>query len=356
LLGSEVVQRASNEASDESPQKQIEMIGSDLLKLDKANSNFEYFEDLLNKEIERLEFRKKNPNYIPGIVTGYTDLDKYIDCFKPGQLIILAARPAMGKTAFCLNLMMSCLDNMNMKNQIDDKERQSAGLFSLEMSGEEMVQRVLSIKTEIPRKKYDNNIPLKEDKHIRDVYKAAKALQETPIFIDSEGGSPINKIKNKARILKRKHNLGILFIDYLQLIKGNTRKSDENRTQEITQITQELKALAKELEVPIIALSQLSRNVENRTDKTPHLADLRESGSIEQDADLVMFLYREEYYLNQVKEEDLPAPVLEKKEKVKNQADVIIAKQRDGPVGSFKLYFDSETNKFKNFKKVESWN
>lgn len=347
-MGSEIVHKASNEASEESAKQQIEDIESNLIKLDNNNTDFVYISDLGTSIIERLEFKKKNPNYVWGIETGYTDLDKYIESFKPAQLIVIAARPGMGKTAFAINLILNCLDNMNMKNQMNQEEKQSVGLFSLEMSAREIAQRMLSFKTEIPKRKYDNNLSFENDKYFRQIVKANKEFQEYPIVFADKNTNTINQIKNKAKILKRRENLGILFIDYLQLIKGTSKKGDDNRTQEITQITQELKALAKELEIPIIALSQLSRKVEDRKDKTPQLADLRESGSIEQDADVVMFIHRQDYYTDVSKKENLAPDVLQKIDECKNQADIIISKQRDGPVGNLQLYFDPETNKFKN--------
>lgn len=302
--------------------------------------------DSIKNSLSTIAKAIKNKKEITGVGSGFIDLDKKLFGFQRSDLIILAARPSMGKTALALNLAYNAA-----KHFIKEKEDKSVGFFSLEMSSEQLSSRLLSKVSKI------NSGLLKTGKLNESQYSKlrhdAQILSDLKFNIDDTGGLTMSALRTKARRMKRKDNLGILFIDYLQLIRGN--RSKENKVQEITEISNDLKALAKELDIPIIALSQLSRKVEDRTDKLPVLSDLRESGSIEQDADIVMFIHREEYYLSRKEPTEhnslAHAEWMEKMSKIHNQADIIIAKHRAGSVGNVQLFFDAEYGEFKDLFK-----
>ncbi|MFH1453913.1 MAG: replicative DNA helicase [Armatimonadota bacterium] len=267
------------------------------------------------EKIEELYERKSN---VTGVPTGYKDLDNYTAGFQPSDFIVIAARPSMGKTALCLNIAQHAAI----------KEKRPVGVFSLEMSKEQLVQRLICAEASVDAQRLRTG-------HLEDgdwprITKAMAVLSEAPIYIDDSAGLTLLEMRSKARRLKAKFGLELLVIDYLQLIKGTGRI--ENRTQEISEISRQIKSLAKELEIPVVALSQLSREVEKRTDKRPLLSDLRESGAIEQEADVVAFIYRDEYY----------NPDSDRK----NIAEINIAKQRNGPIARFELYFFKEYTKF----------
>lgn len=277
-----------------------------------------------------------------GIPTNLLDLDKLLGGIQDSDLLILAGRPSMGKTALAINIALNSCEHFNNK-----EDKKSVGFFSLEMSSEQLASRMIAMKSGINAKKFRSGNFTKEDFEL--VIKANKALHNLNFFIDDTPALSISAIRTRARRLKRQNNLGLLVIDYLQLVRAT---SSENRVQEISEITQGLKAIAKELNIPVMALSQLSRAVEQRDNKRPQLSDLRESGSIEQDSDVVMFIFREQYYIERLKpSEDNPTKFSEWQQKmshVSNKAEVMIAKQRHGPIGNVSIHFDPSTTKFDN--------
>ncbi len=304
------------------------------------------FSDALAESIESAASAFKRESHIVGVTTGFKSLDKWLGGLHKSDLLIVAGRPSMGKTAFATNLAFNAAKYKLLNN--DDGA--SVIFFSLEMSAEQLATRILSSESgissdnirrgEIPKDSFDKFLTISHE------------FESLELFIDDTPNVSISQIRNRARRLKRQHNLGLIVIDYLQLIESSgTKRHSESRVQEISEITRGLKGLAKELDVPIVALSQLSRAVEQRDDKRPQLADLRESGSIEQDADVVMFVYREEYYKAR---KEPPEGTIEhdkwvlEMEKIYNRAEIIIAKQRHGPVGTVKLFFDGRLTKFGN--------
>jgi replicative DNA helicase len=279
--------------------------------------------DAFNK-IEQLYASKGS---ITGLSTGFKDLDKLTSGLQPSDLILIAARPSMGKTAFVLNIAQ----------HIGIAEKKAVAFFSLEMSKEQLVQRMLCAESAIDSQRL--RIGELEAKDWTKLVSGADRLSAAPIFIDDTAGITVMEMRSKARRLKIEHNLSLIIIDYLQLMQGSGKgKGSENRQQEISEISRSLKALAREINVPVIALSQLSRSVESRQVKKPMLSDLRESGSLEQDADIVAFLYRDDYY-NPDSEQ-------------KNITEVIIAKHRNGPVDTIQLFFHKQFTKFSDLSKL----
>ena len=295
----------------------------------KATTDLVHVKDLVLKTYENITYRYEHKGELSGIPTSFYDLDATLNGLQKSDLIILAARPAMGKTALALNIAQ----NVAIKAQIP------VAIFSLEMSKHQLIQRMLSSEAEIDSQRIrTGNLQNKDwEKLVSSMDDIAKA----PIYIDDTPGSTLTDIRAKCRRLKMEEkNLGLVMIDYLQLIESSGR---EDRTQQISAISRGLKILAKELDVPVLALSQLSRATESRTDKRPMLSDLRESGSIEQDADIVMFIYRDDYYKRDDDEEDISAKAISK-----GESEIIIAKHRNGSVGSVKLLFQDNITKFKN--------
>ena len=289
---------------------------------------------------------------IAGLSTGLYDLDRKIGGLHPSNLLVLAARPSMGKTSLAVNIGFDVAKQYRFEED-DMGVRKTTrggvvGFFSLEMSEEELSMRLLSEVTGISgHKMRTGDIDITELGQITD---AAVEISEIPFYIDATGGISITKLAARARRMKRTHGLDLIIVDYLQLVSG-VEGQYGGRTQEVTQVTVGLKALAKDLGVPVIALSQLSRKVEERDDKRPQLADLRESGSIEQDADAVMFIYREHYYLSRAEpKEGSPEHLTweDDLQKLENVAEVIIGKQRHGPIGTVKLAWNGDTTKFSN--------
>ncbi|MDM7916043.1 MAG: replicative DNA helicase [Candidatus Eisenbacteria bacterium] len=281
---------------------------------------------LLERVIHLIEQVHENKKAVTGVPSGYVDLDKKTAGFQNSDLIIVAGRPAMGKTSFCLNIA----------EYAAIRERIPVGIFSLEMSRDQLVQRLLASRSRIPV--YRLRTGFLSEQQWEDLISAAGILTEAPIFLDDTPAASIMEIRAKARRLKSEAGLGLLIIDYLQLARGFERS--ENRQQEISSISRSLKALAKELNIPVIALSQLSRAPEGREDKRPVLADLRESGAIEQDADIVVFIFREEAY-RKVKQED-----------VQGIAEIIIGKHRNGETGTVKLHFNAELTRFESLAQI----
>lgn len=278
---------------------------------------FTPIQSVLMESFEQIEALHYNKSGLRGIPTGFVDLDKMTSGLNKSDLIIVAARPAMGKTAFALNLAQN----------VALRTRETVAIFNLEMSASQMVMRMIAAEGNIDAQAFRTGNLNEED--WEKLTMAISSLSEAPIYIDDTPGVTVHDIRAKLRRLKAEHGLGLVMIDYLQLINGH---SGDSRQQEISEISRSLKLMARELECPVIALSQLSRAVEQRQDKRPMLSDLRESGSIEQDADIVAFLYRDDYY-NEDSEK-------------KNIAEVIIGKQRNGPVGKVELLFLKNYNKF----------
>jgi replicative DNA helicase len=288
---------------------------------------------------------------LAGVPSGLRDLDRLLGGLHNSDLLILAARPSMGKTALATNIAY------NAARVVKDPETQrkhSVAFFSLEMSSEQLATRVLSDVAQIQSHRIQRG-DLQPDDFERLVI-ASQQLERLNLFIDDTPALSITSVRTRARRLKRQSNLDLIVVDYLQLLRGTDRSSSDNRVQEVSEITRGLKAIAKELDVPVIALSQLSRQVENREDKRPQLSDLRESGSIEQDADVVMFIYREEYYLARKEPAEGTAEHDAWKaemERYHNRAEVIIAKQRHGPIGRVVVHFDGNTTRFSDLAEAE---
>ncbi|WP_409252410.1 replicative DNA helicase [Bacillus sp. SCS-153A] len=285
---------------------------------------FHDIKDVLVKAYDNIELLHNRTEDVTGIPTGFADLDEMTAGFQRNDLIIVAARPSVGKTAFALNIAQN----------VATKTDENVAIFSLEMGAEQLVMRMLCAEGNINAQNLRTGSLTDED--WRKLTMAMGSLSNAGIYIDDTPGIKIGEIRSKCRRLKQEHGLGMILIDYLQLIQGSGR-SGENRQQEVSEISRELKGLARELEVPVIALSQLSRGVEQRQDKRPMMSDIRESGSIEQDADIVAFLYRDDYY--------------DKESENKNIIEIIIAKQRNGPVGTVSLAFVKEYNKFVNLER-----
>jgi replicative DNA helicase len=310
-------------------------------------------ETALTEAVEMAEAAYRRDGGLSGLSTGLKDLDQKLGGLHTSDLIVLAARPSMGKSALATNIAFHVARHYAYDVLPDGTRRTANGgvvaLFSLEMSSGQLAMRLLAELTEVPSDRIrKGDINAAEFGRIRD---AAAEIRDAPLFIDDTGGLSIAKLAARARRLKRTAGLDLIVVDYLQLVTAADVSRQDNRVQEVTQITQGLKALAKELNVPVLALAQLSRQVENREDKKPQLADLRESGSIEQDADVVMFIYREAYYLSRAEPKEGSAEHLEWQEKldpIRNLAEVIIGKQRHGPIGVVRLHFDEDLTKFSN--------
>ena len=361
-IGTDIVNDAHGQELEISSSEQIEAAEQKLYNISTDSSSsstgFLHLKSSLAQAIAKTEAAFRNKNKVSGIATSFIDIDETLGGFQNSDLVIIAGRPAMGKTALALNIAFNCAQNLakifDAKKQanpeLDISARQSVGFFSLEMSADQLASRLISTISKV------NTLRLRtghiDQEEFFEVMNASKSLYDIPLFIDDTPALSISALRTRARRLKRRHNLGILFVDYLQLIRATTVSKDQNRVQEISEITQGLKAIAKELDIPVIALSQLSRAVEQRESKRPLLSDLRESGSIEQDADIVSFIYREEYYLSRKKPSAYSKEMDEwqkNMEEVKNVAELIIAKHRNGPTGDIKLYFDSSLTKFDNF-------
>ena len=342
--------------SEQTARDQIESAEQRLYTLaetGETTSGLGSFSDALRGAIEMAAEAYSRDGGLAGISTGLIDLDKMLGGLHRSDLIILAARPAMGKSALAANIAFHAAKNYAWEPQPDGSRKTVNGgvvaFFSLEMSAEQLALRLLAevsgVSSDRLRK---GEIDASEFGRVRD---ASMEIQDAPLFLDDTGGLAVGKMAARARRLKRQHGLDLIVVDYLQLLTTGMSNGFDNRVQEVSMVTQSLKALAKELDVPIIALAQLSRQVENREDKRPQLADLRESGSIEQDADVVMFIYREAYYLGRTEPRlDTPEHLTwqEEMDKVNHLAEVIISKQRHGPIGSVKLHFNGELTKFSN--------
>ena len=316
-----------------------------LVTLGQNTSSTVIFRDALVQAIQTAETAFKRDSHIVGVTTGLIDVDRWLGGLHHSDLLIIAGRPSMGKTALATNIAFNAAREYLKK----PNEGAKVAFFSLEMSSEQLAMRILASESGISSDKIRRGNIRKED--FPKFVEVSRQINDVQLFIDDTPGLSISALRNRARRLKRQHDIGLVVIDYLQLIDAGSNRSSDNRVQEVSVITRNLKTLAKELNVPVIALSQLSRAVEQRDDKRPQLSDLRESGSIEQDADVVMFVYREEYYeaRKEPKEgTEEHSQWQNKMNEIYNQAELIIAKQRHGPVGTVKLFFDGQLTKFGN--------
>lgn len=348
-IGEDIITRARTPEDELSAASQIEEAERKLYNLatqGTGNNKFIPFPEALTQAIETAQVAYKRDSHVVGITTGLMDLDKWLGGLHPSDLLVLAGRPSMGKTALATNIAFNAAQVFAQKQ----KEGAPVAFFSLEMSAEQLATRILATETKISSDKIRRGEIKGDD--FPNFVEVSRRLSTLPLYIDDTPSLSVMQVRNRARRLQRQHGLGLIVIDYLQLLdSGSHYRRTDNRVQEISDITRSLKALAKELNIPVLALSQLSRAVEQREDKRPQLADLRESGSIEQDADVVMFIFREEYY--EARRE--PALGTDKHSewqnhmsKIYNQAEVIIAKQRHGPIGTIHLFFDGALTRFGN--------
>lgn len=316
---------ASNELDDIMDRAEREILA---VTRSRKATEFKSSREVISTVIQEIMKLRSSTDHVTGIKTGYNDLDRITNGFQRGDLIILAARPAMGKTAFALNLAL----NASQFN------KGAVAIFSLEMPAESLMKRILSAKSQVESNKLrSGNMG---DKDFNKLNESANELSASKIYIDDSSNIKIAEIYSKCRKLKSEHGLDMVVIDYLQLISGSGRGGGDNRQQEISEISRNLKGLAREMECPVISLSQLSRAVESRPDKHPMLSDLRESGSIEQDADIVMFLYRDDYYNKDKSEDEQDLP---------ERTDLDIAKHRNGATGRVELAFAKATSAFFNY-------
>ncbi len=352
-IGEDMVNIAYDAPVDMIPRSQIEDAERRLFELAETgryDGGFQSFNDAVKNAVDMANAAFMRDGHLSGVSSGIQRLDAMMGGLQSSDLIVLAGRPGMGKTSLATNIAFNIASCYEPAQQADGSMKAAnggvVGFFSLEMSSEQLATRIISEQTEISSSKIRRGEINEAD--FGKLVACAQMMQKIPLFIDQTGGISIAQLAARARRLKRQRGLDVLVIDYIQLMQGSSKKSD-NRVQEVTEITTGLKALGKELNVPIIALSQLSRAVESRDDKRPQLSDLRESGSIEQDADVVLFVYREEYYLKNKE----PKPGTEEYFKwesdlnmVRGKAEVIIAKQRHGPTGTAQLAFQAEYTRF----------
>lgn len=354
-LGENVVESAHKHGLDQSAIQQIEEAEQKLFNLAMTDSGNDSkavsLHDSLVEALKIAEKAYKRDSKVVGVTTGLRDLDKWLGGLHNSDLIIAAGRPSMGKTGLGATIAFNAALAKHQKKN----EGGVVAFFSLEMSSDQIATRLLSGEAKITSDKIRRGELSSTD--FPKLIEANRRISEIPLFIDDTPALTISALRTKARRLKRQKGLDMIVLDYLQLMRGN-QSGPENRVQEISEITRGLKALAKELSVPILALSQLSRAVEQRDDKRPQLSDLRESGSIEQDADVVMFIYRDEYYEARKEPEagtEKYAVWQERMEAIQNQADIIIAKQRHGPIGTVKLFFDARFTHFGDLDKRKTF-
>lgn len=359
-LGRDISDKAAKVDIASEPKEQIVEAEQALYALGEqgqTNSGFQSFLKAVTDAVNLANAAYQRDGDMSGISTGLIEMDKKLGGLHPSDLLILAGRPSMGKTSLATNIAYN-IAKVYQKGILHDGTEGAVnggvvGFYSLEMSAEQLAARILSEASEIPSEQIRRGDMNEEE--FRRFVEAAKQLESCPLYIDDTPALPISQLAARARRLKRTHGLDVLFIDYLQLVRPATAK--DSRVNEVSEITQGLKAIAKELEIPVIALSQLSRQVENREDKRPQLSDLRESGSIEQDADVVMFVYREEYYKEREKpgdhELDKMQTWMADMEALRGRAEVVIGKQRHGPIGHVELSFEGQFTRFGNL--VKPW-
>jgi replicative DNA helicase len=353
-LGEDVVNEAYRHDPDRMALDQVEIAEQSLFILAETGQSEggpKPLNQAMARAVEMAEAAHKRSSHVTGVTTGLIDLDRKLGGLHPSDLIILAGRPGMGKTALATNIAFNAAGARVEEGGV------AVAFFSLEMSSEQLATRILAERTGISSDKIRRGEMKTED--FPNFVAAATALERLPFFIDDTPALSLPKLRTRARRLKRQHQLGLIVVDYLQLMQPAGGSRPDNRVQEVSEITRGLKAIAKELSVPILALSQLSRAVEQRDDKRPQLSDLRESGSIEQDADVVMFIYREEYYHSRKEPQSRDDETddkfrsrhdkwMEKGNKIHNIAELDIAKQRHGPTGSIQLFFNGELTRFGN--------
>ena len=314
------------------------------------SQDFKKFSTSLVEAINSAESAYKREGQLSGIPTGFTDLDQLLGGLHKTDLIIIAGRPSMGKTALATNIAFKMV---NTKSIDDENKKNIVGFFSLEMSSEQLATRILAEDSSISSEKIRRGQLNSND--FQKIVKSSQTLGDLSLYIDDSPNLSISALRTRARRLKRKYGLNAIVIDYLQLIRPSLSRPD-NRVLEIAEMTRNLKSLAKELGIPVLCLSQLSRQVEQRDDKRPQLSDLRESGAIEQDADVVMFIYREEYYIERKEPSQGTEDYQkwqEKMAKIHNVAEVLVAKQRHGPIGKVNLHFEGSITKFSNLSKSQ---
>lgn len=354
VVGRDMVTAAVDTAGDIEPQQQIsdaEMALYQVAEQGEVGGAAKDFRQSTHLAMQMAERALKSGGHLSGITTGLESLNAKLGGLHRSDLIILAGRPAMGKSALATNIAFSAAQRLIRDREVSDSPHESSGagvaFFSLEMSADQLATRILAEQSDISSEALRMGKINQEE--FRRLARASADLQDLPLYIDDTPGLTIAALRTRARRLKRQKGVGLIVVDYLQLLTGGGRNSGDNRVQEISEITRGLKTLAKELNVPVIALSQLSRAVENREDKRPQLADLRESGTIEQDADIVLFIYREEYYHMQKKPEEGSEKFtawLEKGERIRGRAEVIVGKQRHGATGIVDVMFHKERTKF----------
>ncbi len=357
-LGRKISEKALTTTIEESPDEQISAAESQLYNIAEKGIETTGFTPLLSASKEAIVIANKayqQDGGISGISTGLIDLDKKLGGLHASDLLIIAGRPSMGKTSLATNMAFSIANSLEKRTNEDGTEDLlkggTVGFFSLEMSSAQLATRILSENSKVPSDKIRKG-DLTE-KEFRGFIEAAQKIEKCPLYIDDSAALSISALAGRARRLKRMYGLDVLFVDYLQLIRPSNHR--DSRVNEISEITQGLKSIAKELDIPVVALSQLSRQVETRDDKRPQLSDLRESGSIEQDADVVMFIFREEYYKEREKpdEHDVENFIKwqEDMSRLHGRAELIIGKQRHGPIGTVDLSFQSKFTSFGNLAK-----
>ena len=359
-IGEEVVNDAYDGPLDQPASVQIEEAEHRLYQLaedGRVDPGGQQFAAPLASAVEMIEQAYKRDRPLTGAPTGFVDLDRLLGGLHASDLIILAGRPGMGKTALATNIAFNAATRFSAGGEGPDgtgpPDGAKVAFFSLEMSAEQLATRILAEQTEISSDRLRRGEV--RDTDFDRIVRACRTMEDLPLFIDDSPALTIAGLRARARRLKRRHGVSMIVVDYLQLMRPTTSMRLNNRVQEVSEVTQGLKALAKDLDLPVLALAQLSRAVEQRDDKRPQLADLRESGSIEQDADVVMFIYREQYYLARKEPEEGTADHAEwqeKMDKVHNKAEIIIAKQRHGPIGKLELYFNALLTKFDNLDKI----
>lgn len=359
-LGADISEKAGRVDVASAPKDQIVEAEQALYSLGekgRVDSGFQSFLKSVTDAIHVASAALQRDGGLAGIATDFSDLDRKLGGLHRSDLLIVAGRPSMGKTALATNIAFNIARKFRQGTLPDGSkgavEGGVVGFFSLEMSAEQLASRILAQASEVPSDQVRRG-DLTETE-LRRFYDAAKDLEACPLYIDDTPALPISQLLARARRLKRTHGLDALFVDYLQLVRPASAK--DNRVNEVAEITQGLKAIAKELDIPVVALSQLSRQVEQREDKRPQLADLRESGSIEQDADVVMFVFREEYYLEREKPGDHDLEAIaewqKKMDNVHGRAEIVIGKQRHGPIGTVDLSFEGRFTRFGNL--VRPW-
>ncbi len=353
LINEETVSNIYNSDKNTTAFEEIEVLEGKIFEISnniETNKGFLNISNVLDETISNIDIAKKRESHISGIPCGFIDLDRILGGLQKSDLIIIAGRPSMGKTTLAINIAYNAAKEF-LKEYSKTGIKKSVGFFSLEMPNTQISAKILSLETNLGTDRFRKG-EITDEEFIK-IAEKSNEISKVPLFIDDTAALSISSIKTRTRRLVKKENVGLIVIDYLQLIKGVAESSKTNRVLEISEITQGLKAIAKEFNIPIIALSQLSRSVEQREDKRPQLSDLRESGSIEQDADVVMFVYRESYY------EERKRPNIEELDKMKiwqtnmdrirNKSEIIIAKHRNGPIGNIEMYFNPDISKFDDY-------